>query len=253
MSVIHNITSMENKIIKQVKHLAKKSRREESGLFIAEGARIVRDALSDGLTEYVIATSPCQDYHGSQYIISRDMFEKLSDTRTPQGIMAVCRMPRWDEAVLSRASLVLVCENIADPGNLGTMMRTAEAAGADAAVLIGNTVDLYNPKTVRSTMGSVFRVPVFRGERYIDILKKEGFTLAVTCLDGAQSLYETDSGCSKIALTVGSEAHGVSRELLEKADLRIKIPMCGRVESLNAAIAASVCLYEYRRRLNLNN
>jgi len=249
--MIQNITSSENKIIKLVKHLAKKSEREKSGLFIAEGARLVQDAVQDGHIEFLIATSPCDFFPGDQYIVSEQFFGKLSDTKTPQGIMAVCRIPEWDEEVLKSARLVLVCENTSDPGNLGTMLRTAEAAGADAVILAGNTVDLYNPKTVRSTMGSVFRVPVFTGDKYIDVLKSIGFTLAVTCLDGATSLYEADAGFERIALAIGNEAHGITKELMEKADLRIKIPMSGRVESLNAAIAASVCLYEYRRRLDL--
>ena len=251
--MIQNITSSENKIIKLVKHLAKKSERERNGLFVAEGARIVKDALNDGHIEFIVATSPCDDFAGDQYIVSEQFFGKLSDTKTPQGIMAVCRMPQWDAEVLKSARLVLVCENTSDPGNLGTMLRTAEAAGADAVILAGNNVDLYNPKTVRSTMGSVFRVPVFTGDEYIDILKSLGFTLAVTCLDGAKSLYDEAASGNKIALAIGNEAHGITKALMEKADLRIKIPMSGKVESLNAAIAASVCLYEYRRRFDLEN
>lgn len=249
--MIQNITSSENKILKLVKHLSKKSKRERNGLFIAEGARIVDDAVKDGHIEFIVATSPCNDFAGDQYIVSEQLFAKLSDTKTPQGIMAVCRMPQWDDEDLKSARLVLVCENTSDPGNLGTMLRTAEAAGADGVILAGNTVDLYNPKTVRSTMGSVFRVPVFTGGEYIDVLKSLGFTLAVTCLDGAKSLYDADSSGSKIALAIGNEAHGITKALMEKADLRIKIPMSGKVESLNAAIAASVCLYEYRRRLDV--
>ncbi len=213
----------------------------------------MRDAVSDGEVEFILSASPYEGFSGNQYIVSRQIFEKLSDTKTPQGVMAVCRMPEWDKGFLQSARLVLVCENISDPGNLGTMLRTAEAAGADAVVLAGNTVDLYNPKTVRSTMGSIFRMPVFSGYEYIELLKKAGFTLVVTCLDGAINLYETDKKDRKIAVVIGSEAHGVSDALIQKADLKIKIPMSGRVESLNAAIAASVCLYEYRRRFDFES
>ncbi len=248
--MIQNITSYENKIIKLVKHLSKKSERERSGLFIAEGIRLVRDAVNDGKIEFMIATSPHNGFEGDTYIVNEQMFKKLSDTMSPQGVMAVCHMPVWDDNLLDSAQLVLVCENTSDPGNLGTMLRTAEAAGADAVVLAGNTVDLYNPKTIRSTMGSVFRVPVFAGDEYIDILKHKGFTLAVTCLDGAVDLYDAPVS-GKIALAIGNEAHGITKELMEKADLRVKIPMSGRVESLNAAIAASICLYECRRRLDI--
>ena len=251
--MIQNITSSENRIIKLVKHLAKKSERERSCLFIAEGVRLVGDAVADGNPDFILATSPIKDFSGDQYIVSEKLFEKLSDTKTPQGIMAVCPMPRWDEEVLKSARLVLVCENTQDPGNLGTMLRSAEAAGADAVILAGNTVDLYNPKTIRSTMGSVFRVPVFAGDEYIDKLKARGFTLGVTLLEGADSLYDVDTAGKKIALAIGNEAHGITKDLLGRADLRIKIPMSGKVESLNAAIAASVCMYELRRRLDIEN
>ncbi|MDD4688598.1 MAG: RNA methyltransferase [Eubacteriales bacterium] len=247
--MIQYIKSTENRIIKLVKHLSKKGERDKNSLFIAEGVRLVREAIADGKPEFILTTSPCKDFVGTQYIVSDELFEKLSDTRTPQGIMALCPMPRWDEGILCSARLVLVCENISDPGNLGTMLRTAEAAGADAVILAGNTVDLYNPKTVRSTMGSVFRVPVFVGDTYVDKLGEYGFTLAVTCLDGAIDLYKAETVGKKVALAIGSEAHGISKALENKADLKIKIPMWGKVESLNAAIAASVCLYECRRRL----
>ncbi len=248
--MIKHITSPENQIIKLVKHLSKKSERERNNLFIAEGVRIVRDAVADGEIEFIIATSPYDGFDGDTYMVSEQMFKKLSDTMSPQGVMAVCRMPSWDEAILDTAQLVLVCENTSDPGNLGTMIRTAEAAGADSVILVGNTVDLYNPKTIRSTMGSVFRVPVFTGGEYIDKLKQRGFALAVTCLDGAVDLYDAPVS-GKVALAIGNEAHGITKTLMDKSDLRVKIPMSGQVESLNAAIAASVCLYECRRRLGL--
>lgn len=246
--MIKEITSADNKIYKQAKKLLSRSERYKTGLYIAEGRRIVQDAVEAEAVSHIFVSA---DYEGEMYDvdtyrISDRMFVALSDTETTQGIIAVCKMKSYNLADINGDTL-LVSDGVSDPGNLGTLIRTAECAGVTGIVLLKGTVDPYSPKVVRSTMGSVFRLPIYFA--VAEDVKKHlsDYNLAVTVLDGSENLYDiTFKG--KTAVVVGNEAHGVSPELIQMADIRLRIPMCGNAESLNASVAGSVVMYEIYRQ-----
>ncbi len=146
--------------------------------------------------------------------------------------------------------MLLVLDRVADPGNLGTMLRTADAAGIGGAVLLKGCADVYAPKTVRSSMGSLFHLPIMAGADETDLLdglRRAGYRILVTCLEGAEDLYQADLG-GRLAFVMGNEANGVSARLLAAADKRVYIPMQGRAESLNVAMAAGIVMFEALRR-----
>ena len=249
--MIKEITSTENKIYKQTKKLLGRSERNKTKLFIAEGQRIVEDAVSANVAEYIFVS---ENYNGTMYDlptyqVSNKMFAALSDTETTQGIIAVCRMINHNIEEIDCDTL-LVCDGVSDPGNLGTLIRTAECSGAGGAVLLKGTVDPYSPKVVRSTMGSIFRVPVYFADA--DALKKHlsDYSIVATVLDGSKDLYDIEFP-EKTAVVVGNEAHGVSGEVADMAQIRTLIPMCGNSESLNASVAGSVVMYEIFRQKRL--
>lgn len=246
--MIKDITSADNKIYKQAKKLLSRSERYKTGLFMAEGRRIVQDAAEAGVVSHIFVSANYDGdlYEVDTYRVSDRMFSALSDTETTQGIIAVCKMKAYDLSDINGDTL-LVSDGVSDPGNLGTLIRTAECAGVSGAVLLKGTVDPYSPKVVRSTMGSVFRLPIYFA--MAEDVKKylSDYRLAVTVLDGYESLYDTAFD-GKIAIVVGNEAHGVSAELIQMADLRLRIPMCGNAESLNASVAGGVVMYEIYRQ-----
>ena len=249
--MIKEITSTENKLYKQTKKLLNRSERNKTKLFIAEGQRIVEDAVAANVAEYIFVS---ENYDGivydlPTYKVSNKMFAALSDTETTQGIIAVCRMVDYNMEEIDCDTL-LVCDGVSDPGNLGTLIRTAECSGVGGAVLLKGTVDPYSPKVVRSTMGSIFRVPVYFAD--VDALDKHltDYSIVATVLDGSKDLYDIEFP-EKIAVVVGNEAHGVSKEVADMAQIRTLIPMCGNSESLNASVAGSVVMYEIFRQKRL--
>lgn len=171
----------------------------------------------------------------------------MSDTEAPQGVLAVCSKP---QGFIVADGTVLVLDRVADPGNVGTLIRTAEAAGIAAVVLLAGCADAYAPKTVRSTMGSLLRMPVvcdMPEAEFTGWAHKNNYEIMVTCLDGAQNLYEAEFG-ARTAIVVGSEAYGASESLKAAAAKRVFIPMQGRAESLNAAVAGGIVMFEAMRR-----
>ncbi|MBO7209071.1 MAG: RNA methyltransferase [Clostridia bacterium] len=236
--MIKVITSADNSIVKQVKKLKMKSERTALGLYVAEGKRIVADAIEAGVVKYVVTTFDT-DIFPVTYRVKESIFEKISDTKSPQGVLAVCEMR---EATVPSVGDIVVCDGVSDPGNLGTIIRTAECSGFSAVVLINNCVDQYNGKTVRSTMGSLFRIPVaeMTVEEFLDL---KGYTKAVTMLDGAVDIFTVKKPKGNVALVVGSEAFGVCEQVKNNADLPVKIPMSGKAESINAAVAAGIAMY----------
>lgn len=250
------ITSRENKIYKKIRLLKDKKRRDREGLFIVEGIRGVRDAIKNGLKPEAVVL--CEDSGmeidtGEVFIFAKSLFAQAAQTKTPQGILAVFPMPEFDFSSIrpEENGFVVLCEDLRDPGNLGTVIRTADAAGAAAVVLTKGCCDLYNPKTVRSTVASIGNIPIIRGAESAEAvrrLKKMGFSLAAGALtERSESLYKADLS-GKIAFVIGNEANGVSPETLSASDKIVKIPMRGGAESLNAAIAAGVMMYEKVRR-----
>lgn len=243
--MIKTITSRQHPFVKSCKQLLSGKGRREQGKFLAEGARIAEEAVRTGAAEVLLIRDgeSIPSVSVPVYILSEACFNDVSDTKTPQGIIAVCRIPQDTRLT---ADKLLLCDGIADPGNLGTMIRTAEGAGFGGVLLLGG-VDPFHPKTVRSTMGSIFRIPVCRVTE--EELRRDysAYEMVITSLQDSENFYETSfSDC--MILTVGSEAHGVSEEIRRLADKRVRLPMDGEVESLNAAVSAGIMMYEIRRR-----
>ncbi len=249
--MIKEIVSTENKIYKQTKKLLSRAERNKTKMFIAEGQRIVEDAVISGVVEYIFVS---QNYGGKMYDlptykVPEKMFSALSDTETSQGILAVCKMAYYNMEEISCDSL-LICDEVSDPGNLGTLIRTAECSGFGGIILLKGTVDPYSPKVVRSTMGSVFRMPMYFAQA--EDLKKylSDYSIIATVLDGSRDLYDIEFP-EKVAVVVGNEARGVSHEVAKMAQIRTLIPMCGNAESLNASVAGSIVMYEILRQRRL--
>ena len=251
--MIKEITSTENKIYKQTKKLLNRSDRNKSGQFIAEGQRIVEDAVNTNSAEYIFVSENYSgiDYDLPTYCVSEKMFSALSDTQTTQGIIAVCKMKEYIIQDV-KCETLLVCDGVSDPGNLGTLIRTAECSGVGGVVLLKGTVDPYSPKVVRSTMGSIFRMPLYFAQIEDLNLILEEYSIVATVLDGSENLYDIKFP-EKNAIVVGNEAHGVSDAVANLADIRTLIPMCGKSESLNASVAGGLVMYEIYRQKRNNN
>lgn len=260
------ITSTSNQQMKNLSALIKKAKeRRKQQCFVAEGPRMcfempaermvalyvserfLSDADNAGaLQQYCDASGICYE------VVSDAVFDGVSDTQTPQGVLGIVRMPQYELADLlaKERTLLLILESIQDPGNLGTMLRTGEGAGITGVVMNQTTVDLFNPKTIRSTMGSIYRVPFFVAEDLaatIEEIRAQGVSVYAAHLKGTVSYDEPDyTGAS--AFLIGNEGNGLSDEIAALADTYIRIPMEGRVESLNAAISASLLTYEANRQ-----
>ena len=253
------ITSTSNEKIKRVTMLVNnaKARRKE-GLFAVEGLRIASEIPEGVLEECYVSEgfaaeheiSEVFGYETDTVVVSSAVFKKMSDTQNPQGILCVCRKNEEtaDDFLAGRRIgelRLVILEGIQDPGNLGTMIRTAEGAGFDAIIADENTVDVYNPKVTRSTMGSLFRMPVIYTQdlpAFIDDIKQSSVTVYAAHLDGKKSYREVRYG-SRIAFLIGNEGAGLSDEITKKADELVRIPMQGKLESLNAAVAAALLMY----------
>ena len=231
------ITSTSNIQVKELLRLQKKSReREKEGVFIVEGPRMAEEIPRERIVKLYVSDT---------------VFAHVSDTKTPQGILAVVRRMEYTaEDILGETPHVLVLENIQDPGNLGTIFRTAEAAGATGIVLSKDCVDLYNPKVIRSTMGAIFRIPFIYTDDLkgtIDELKREGITVYAAHLKGENS-YDMEDYKTACAFLIGNEGNGLTEETAACADRKILIPMEGGAESLNAAVASAVLMFEAGRQ-----
>jgi TrmH family RNA methyltransferase len=228
-------------------------------LFLAEGPQSVREALRspDVVAEVflsVSASQACRDLveaiAAPVTIVSEEVLAAMGETQVPQGIIAICH---WvtrpiEEILRSGVSMVVIIDGAGDPGNVGTIIRTAHAAGADGVVLTHDTVDPHNGKCVRATSGSIFHLPIAVGahaDEIASMARHSDLCLAVTAADGQVGLYDLVSRPQRpaIAWILGSEAHGVSAELRSVADLTVRIPMFGGGESLNVGSAAAICLY----------
>lgn len=257
------ITSSSNSQVKNLIQLTKKAKaRKDQGLFVVEGKKMFRE-LPAAMREQVYVSEAFlageenrEMLNGIDYeTLSDSVFRSVCDTQTPQGILALARMQRYTLPELLKGAHgqrqhLLILESIQDPGNLGTMFRTGEGAGVTGILMNHTTVDVYNPKTIRATMGSIYRVPFYIAEDFeqtVRQLQQQGVRLYAAHLDGAQSYDEPDytQGCG---FMIGNEGNGLSDALASLADARIRIPMEGQVESLNAAIAATLLMYEVNRQ-----
>lgn len=256
------LTGLQNPLVKAAAELKQKKYRQQRGEFLAEGLRTAEEAVAFKAARQIFYTAT-EDERTLKLLeqvasmqlkltcVSEAVMKKIADTETPQGIIAVCRMQEQPlEQLLASGKLLLVLDRVGDPGNIGTMLRTADAAGVGGIILLKGTADIYAPKTVRSSMGSLFHVPVLSGvaeQEFIDNAKKAGYQLLVTALAGADNLYQADLK-GRLAFVMGNEAGGVSASLLQQADKRVFIPMRGRAESLNVAMAAGIVMFEAMRR-----
>lgn len=254
------IESKENNLFKNTKKLKERKNRNKSNKYIIEGFRLVQEAFKAKVDiDYLIVTEESIEkidqfllnYISEDikiYKISDNLFKELISTENPQGILAVINMNIMP--LESNGNFYLLCDKLQDPGNLGTIIRTAHAAGVQGIILTKGTVDIYNEKTIRSTMGSVFYIPIHYDDDNLSLvknLKEEGFNLVATSLDTDKNFFDVNLK-GKVLLTVGNEGNGVSSEVLDIADTKVKIPMPGNAESLNVAIAASVIMYEKVRQ-----
>lgn len=267
------ITSASNGQIKKIQQLLKKSRvRREEGVFAAEGIKMFREAPAHRIEKIYLGSSFAEKGEWREIlrekglerrteelteIVEDKVFKSLSDTVTPQGVLCLIRIEDGTlEEMLpeNKAPLLMILEDLQDPGNLGTILRTGEGAGVTGIILSKNSVDIYNPKVIRSTMGSVFRMPFYYTssiqEEILPWLKEKGITGYAAHLKGKNS-YDQEDYTKGTAFFIGNEGNGLSPELSGKADIWIRIPMEGQVESLNAAMASGILMYEaYRQRRN---
>lgn len=260
------ITSTANAKVKHLVNLKKKRKiRDEEQLFITEGIRMFREVPAERLAEVYVSESflkkekeVLEQVLGSRNkqirmeILSEQVFAYASDTVTPQGILCLVRRKECQIAEMLRGKrpFLLVLDNVQDPGNLGTIVRAAEGAGVTGILLSRDCVDIYNPKTIRSTMGSVYRMPFCYSEdirKDLERMKKAGIHTYAAHLEGRKS-YEDEDYRKPCAFLIGNEGNGLRAEVAEKADTYIRIPMKGKVESLNAAAAAAVLMFEAARQ-----
>ena len=243
--------------IKQLRRLSRRSERSERRLFLAEGRNAVEAALEAGVVVEVFAR-PLRDHllpavpdDVPLTWVDERALKALSDSVTPAGVVALCRFVDvpLEEALVG--GYVAICADVSDPGNAGTVIRCADAAGAGGVVLAGRSVDLYNGKTVRASAGSAFHLPIATGGDAADAVRAAqaaGYAVLATAADGEVDLFEADEVLARpTAWLLGNEAHGLGLELAELADHRVRIPIHGRAESLNLSTAAALCLFASAR------
>jgi TrmH family RNA methyltransferase len=257
------ISSATNQTIKNLILLQNKSQiRKKEKIFIVEGIKMFKEISEEKIVSVFLSESFARANEKlvkpHYFTVKDEVFAKISDTVTPQGIITIVRQNEYNlENVLKKEGnkLFLILENLQDPGNMGTIIRTAEGAGVDAVIMGKNSVDIYNPKVVRSTMGSIFRVPIIISEdlfEEIDKLKENDVFIYAAHLDGKNYYDDENYNCSS-AFLIGNEANGLSEEISKKADKLVKIPMQGKVESLNAAVSAAILMYEASKKMRENS
>ena len=258
------ITSKDNEFVKEIKKLKEKKYRDQNNQFIVEGIKMVAEAIEEKADINTIVV--CEDCVNDGIIdkkllyeiakfnciyVSEKVFSLVTDVTNPQGILAVINQnstQNKNNEIDYNADFIVVLDGIQDPGNLGTILRTVDSANLKQLIVSNETADCYNPKVVRSTMGGIFRVNVIRENNLVETLtklKQKGFEIVVTSLETDNSIY--DISYNKKVVVIGNEANGVSKEVLNIADKKVKIPMLGKTESLNAGVAAGIMIYEYVR------
>lgn len=254
------ITSTTNKQVKFVNALIKKAKtRREEDLFVAEGVRMCGEIPRERIHTLYISesfwkTAECAAMTAGVRrveVVSEEVFKALSDTQAPQGVLALVKQSHYTlDDVLKKPALLMILETLQDPGNLGTIIRAGEGAGITGIIMDSHTADIYNPKVTRSTMGSILRVPFVYTEdlpQTLTELKKNGICLYAALLQGENN-YEHEDYNGNTGFLIGNEGNGLSDTVTGLADYFIKIPMAGRVESLNAAVAASILMFEAARQ-----
>ena len=256
------ISSKENEIIKNIKKLKEKKYRDLENAFIVEGTKLIEEAIEENakIKQIVICEECISDgtltqemkYKFAKYAciyVTEKIFSLLSDVKTPQGILAIVEKKNKANEIDYSQDIIIALDDIQDPGNLGTILRTVDSSGLNQIIISKNSADSYNPKVVRSTMGAIFRVNIIETDNLVETLKqvqKNKFEVVVSALDTQNSIYDIEY--KNKVIVIGNEANGVSKEVQNLADKKVKIPMFGKTESLNAAVATSIMIYEYVRR-----
>ena len=250
---MREISSKDNKIFRLCEQLSHKKYRDKLGLYLIEGENLLEEAVKNGAAIKTVLM--CRDYRGSlfgtedkAFCLSDKLFVQLSQTETTQGIMAVVEKQELspDSFLDKGGGNFIVLDRLQDPGNIGTILRTADAAGYELAIVMKGTADVFSPKAVRAATGSLFRMPVVfmdSVDELMEFTRAAGKKLVATCFDTDRYYYDENLK-GNIALIIGNEGSGISRELIECSDLKIKIPMHGNIESLNASVAAGILMYE---------
>lgn len=265
---MNTIISNQNPLIKELKLLKERKYREEKKLYFIEGLRFVEEAIKESAEIVKIYISEkfeetkggkeilfkINDMQYDTIFLTDKLFREVSDTENPQGILATIKVKTFELTDLSLdLGFFLILDSIQDPGNMGTIIRTADAANANGIIVLKGCVDVYNPKVLRATMGSIFHQPIYFYENAADLiarLKEKGIKVFASHLKGSSNYFEHDFR-ENIAFVIGNEANGINEEIALLADELVRIPMPGRAESLNASVAASLLMYEVvRQRLS---
>lgn len=254
------ITSVNNGQVKNIIQLNQKTKaRREQGLFVAEGRKMFGEAPREWISKVYVSETLAADTQLMEQvealpheIVTDPVFKQMSDTQTPQGILTVLKKPSYtmEEILGGENPLVMILEDLQDPGNAGTIFRTGEGAGISGVLLTKTCVDITNPKVIRSTMGSIYRMPFLYVENVVSLtqeLKKRNIRTFAAHLKG-RNAYDQESYTGGSAFLIGNEGKGLTEEAADSADCLIRIPMCGKVESLNAAMASGILMYEAARQ-----
>ncbi|MFA7532860.1 MAG: RNA methyltransferase [Tissierellaceae bacterium] len=259
------ISSVKNPLIKNIKSLHRKKERLKNSSFVIEGIKIIEEAIESNYpiknivyTDQLLKVkdgenlfNKIREFHNLIYVTD-NVFKEISDTENPQGVLAVAEIRQMEinQLNFNKMLFLLYLDQLQDPGNMGTVIRTADAFNVDCIIIGQGSVDPYNPKVVRATMGSIFRVPLVyetKGYGELKYLKEKGIHLYATSLEGSKLIYEVDYK-SCFILAIGNESNGISEKIISMSNGLIKIPMPGKAESLNAGIAASIIMYEVMKQ-----
>ena len=259
---MQTITSKDNELIKHIRKLKDKKYRDESNEYVVEGVKLVEEAVKENakIKQIIVCEDTTRTYEIPTHImleiakyecisVSDKIFNIITQVTNPQGIMAIIEKNAQNAKIDYTQDIIVVLDDVQDPGNLGTILRTVDSIGLNQIIVSKGTADAFNYKVVRSTMGAIFRIKRIEVENLAQAIKemrKHHFKLMVTSLQTKNSIYDIDF--YKKIIVIGNEANGVSKEIQDMADEKAKIPMLGRTESLNASVAAGVVMYEYVRQ-----
>ena len=259
---MQTITSKDNELIKHIRKLKDKKYRDESNEYVVEGVKLVEEAVKENakIKQIIVCEDTTRTYEIPTHImleiaryecisVSNKIFNIITQVTNPQGIMAIIEKNAQNAKIDYTQDIIVVLDDVQDPGNLGTILRTVDSIGLNQIIVSKGTADAFNSKVVRSTMGAIFRIKIIEVENLAQAIKemrKHHFKLMVTSLQTKNSIYDIDF--YKKIIVIGNEANGVSKEIQDMADEKAKIPMLGRTESLNPSVAAGVVMYEYVRQ-----
>lgn len=256
------ISSKDNEIVKHIKKLKDKKYRDAENEYIIEGIKLLQEAIEEKATiKQIVICDNCQNsgvipkelmYEIAKYeciYVTEKILKTITDVNTPQGILAIIEKNNKNISIDYTQDVIVLLDDIQDPGNLGTILRTVDSVGLNQIILTKGTADCYNPKVIRSTMGAIFRVNIIECEDVQETLKeakKNKYKVVVTSLQTENSIYNINY--KKKIIVIGNEANGVEQKVQDIADEKVKIPMLGKTESLNAAVSTGIVLYEYVRQ-----